>query len=120
MVNELGMTIMCMHAIILTMSTHLSLYRVNTEISSVLTQLQNMDPKEPQGFHRKYQLKLKSTVNTNPGPVTDDVLYRIIYEDGDGEDMYDVFPCLFLSVTPPLPRTTVIVHTQLVSVPTRI
>ena len=90
MVNELGMPIMCMNAIILTMPTHLSLYRVNAEISSALTQLPNMDPKELQEFHRKYQLKFKSTVNTNPGPVTDDVLYRIIYEDGDDEDMYDV------------------------------
>ena len=90
MVNELGMPIVCMNAIILTMPTHLSLYRVNAEKSSALTQLQNMDPKEPQEFHRKYQLKFKSTVNTNPGPVTDDVLYRIIYEDGDAEDMYDV------------------------------
>ena len=61
---------MCVNVINLRAPTHLSLCHTNTEIRSALTQLENMDPKELQEFHRKYNLQFKGAVNNNALPTT--------------------------------------------------
>ena len=52
------------------MSTHLCRHCINAEISSALQELTNMEPKELEDFHKKYQKKFKKVLSMNPGPAT--------------------------------------------------